>query len=56
MGGRGCLNRWVRVVGRFSHLMFINGINGVKARAQKYGKINVFGRKRTVVEDEKGGR
>ena len=24
-GGVGVLNRWVRVVGRFSHLMFING-------------------------------
>ena len=44
------------MVGRFRHLIFINGINGVKARAQKYGKINVFRRKRKVVEDEKGGR
>ena len=24
-GGGGCLYRWARVVGRFSHLMFING-------------------------------
>ena len=24
-GGGGCLNIWARVVGRFSHLMFING-------------------------------
>ena len=25
MKGEGGLNRWARVVGRFSHLMFING-------------------------------
>ena len=41
------------MVGRFSHLMFINGF---KARAQKTGEINVFRRKREVVEDEEGGR
>ena len=53
-GGGGGLNRWVRVVGRFSPFNVHKWV--LKLGLKKSGKINVFRRKQKVAEDEEGGR